>query len=43
MEWHVTAGNKLVTAGTHGQDSKTLVVFSNIEKKAVLGYLEQKG
>ena len=39
----VTAGNKLVTAGTPWARFKDTSSFSNIEKKAVLGYLEQKG
>jgi hypothetical protein len=39
----VTAGNKLVTAGTPWARFKDLSSFSLIEKKAVLGYLEQKG
>ena len=39
----VTACNKLVTAGTPWARFKDTSSFSNIEKKAVLGYLEQKG
>ena len=39
----VTAGNKLVTAGTPWARFKDTNSFNELEKQAVLGYLEQKG
>ncbi len=41
----VTAGNKMVTAGTAGYACrfKDINSFTDLERKAVLGYLEQKG
>lgn len=39
----VTAGNKLVTAGTPWARFKDTSSFNQLEKQAVLGYLEQKG
>ena len=39
----VTAGNKLVTAGTPWARFKDTSSFNKLEKQAVLGYLEQKG
>ena len=39
----VTAGNKMVTAGTPWARFKDTTSLSQLERKAVLGYLEQKG
>ena len=41
----VTAGNKMVTAGTPGWTCrfKDVSSLTTLERKAVLGYLEQKG
>ena len=39
----VTAGNKMVTAGTPWARFKHTSSLNNVEKKALLGYLEQKG
>ena len=39
----VTAGNKLVTAGTPWARFKDISSLSDIERKAVLGYLDSKG
>ena len=39
----VTAGNKLVTAGTPWARFKDTNCLSKLEKQALLGYLEQKG
>tara|TARA_B100000900_G_scaffold291856_1_gene250737 strand:- start:77 stop:328 length:252 start_codon:yes stop_codon:yes gene_type:complete len=39
----VTAGNKLVTAGTPWARFKDASSFNKLEKEAVLGYLQQKG
>ena len=41
----VTAGNKMVTAGVPGWACrfKDVDSLTNLERKAVLGYLEQKG
>ena len=39
----VTAGNKMVTAGTPWARFKDTNCLSKLEKQALLGYLEQKG
>jgi len=39
----VTSGNKMVTAGTPWTRFKDTSSLSDIERKALLGYLEQKG
>lgn len=39
----VTAGNKMVTFGTPWARFKDVSSFTDLERKAVLGYLEQKG
>ena len=39
----VTAGNKMVTAGTPWTRFQDTNCLSKLEKQALLGYLEQKG
>ena len=39
----VTAGNKMVTTGTPWSRFKDTSSLTELEKKALIGYLEQKG
>ena len=39
----VTAGNKMVTTGTPWSRVKETSSLTELEKKALIGYLEQKG